>query len=63
MEGCYNGAMPRFAPSQPDLFAQPAVEPTADRPSLEQLTELLAMLRPADRMPWPDLMEAERHAY
>jgi hypothetical protein len=58
--------MPRFAPSQPDLFAPahaPGPPPPA-RPPLDELADLLAELRAAERLPWPDVtvaMEAEQH--
>ncbi len=42
------------------------IRPQPERPPLEQLTALLAMLRVAVRLPWPDVMTAmaeERHAY
>ena len=59
--------MIRFAPGQRDLFAPPPPPPAAPETTpLEQLTALLAILKPATRMPWPDLMtamEAERHAF
>jgi hypothetical protein len=59
--------MSRFAPSQPDLFA-PASEAPArpERAPIEELAELLALLRAADRLPWPDLattMAEEQRAY
>jgi len=51
--------MPRFAPSQPDLFAPPAApapEPASPaRPPLDELADLLAELRAAERLPWPSL--------
>jgi hypothetical protein len=58
--------MSRFASTQPDLFAPP-VKPTpaAERPPLDQLTEMLAELRTAERLPWPDAaatMAEERRA-
>ena len=60
--------MPRFAPSQPDLFAPtaaPAPEPPPPaRPPLDELADLLAELRAAERLPWPDLtvaMAVEQH--
>jgi hypothetical protein len=58
---------PPASTCQADLFATgltPA--PPPERPPLEQLIELLAMLLAADRLPWPDTMTAmaeERHAY
>ncbi len=56
----YNAAMPRFALSQPDLFAPAAApEPPASvRPPLDELADLLAELRAAERLPWPDLSVA-----
>jgi hypothetical protein len=57
----YNVPMSRFAPNQPDLFAPAAVPPEAPspgRPPLEELTALLADLRAADRLPWPDVSVA-----
>jgi hypothetical protein len=60
----YSRDMSRFARSQPDLFApapQAAAEP--DRPPLEELSELLSVLRGADRLPWPDLSTAMAEEY
>lgn len=57
----YNAPMSRFAPIQPDLFAPAAVPPETPppgRPPLEELTALLADLRVADRLPWPDVSVA-----
>ena len=55
----YTAAMPRFAPIQPDLFAPvaaPDPEPPAPtRPPLDELADLLAELRAAERLPWPSL--------
>lgn len=56
--------MPRFAP-QPDLFA-PSVAAPESPPTdpLDELRALLASLREADHMPWPDAaaaMAAELH--
>jgi hypothetical protein len=60
----YNGPMSRFAPSQTDLFAPAQPSPTApERPPLEQLAELLAALRQAERLPWPDLRTAMAEEY
>jgi len=56
----YTAAMRRFVPSQPDLFA-PAAAPA--RPPLDELAELLAVLRVADRLPWPDLAAAMAAEY
>ena len=54
--------MPRFAPGQPDLFAPtaaPASEPPAPaRAPLDELADLMAELRAAERLPWPDLTVA-----
>jgi hypothetical protein len=48
--------MRRFAPDQTDLFAPPASPPSPPaRPPIEELTELLADLRVANSLPWPDL--------
>lgn len=62
----YTAAMRRFAPAQTDLFA-PAVAPPdpapPERPPLEELTELLAELRVADKLPWPDLPTAMAAEY
>ena len=67
MRAGYTPPMSRFAPGHPDLFAPPPPPPAApEPPPLEQLTALLAILTPATRMSWPDLMtamEAERHAF
>ena len=60
--------MARFAPTQPDLFAQapaPAeAPPPPSRPPLEEITELLSSLRAAQQLPWPDVsvaMAEEQH--
>src|SRR5271170_5982325 len=53
--------MPRFALAQPDLFAPVATTsepPSSGRPPLDQLADLLAELRAAERLPWPDLTVA-----
>ncbi len=53
--------MPRFALAQPDLFAPAATAPeplSSGRPPLDQLADLLAELRAAERLPWPDLTVA-----
>jgi hypothetical protein len=56
--------MSRFAPGQPDLFAPaPSVSVEPERPPLEQLAELLSVLRSADRLPWPDLSTALAEEY
>jgi hypothetical protein len=56
--------MPRFAPSNPDLFAPPPPAPPApERPPLEELANLLSMLRAAERLPWPDLGKAMAEEY
>ena len=48
--------MRRFAPDQTDLFSPPAPPPAPlARPPLDELTELLADLRVAESLPWPDL--------
>jgi hypothetical protein len=61
---CYPAAMSRFAPSHPDLFAPPPAAPAPpERPPLEELAELLSMLRAADRLPWPDLSLAMAEEY
>jgi hypothetical protein len=58
--------MPRFGSRQPDLFAPTAdAEPAAPDNPLAELAALLARLRAADRMPWPDAataMAEELHA-
>jgi len=58
--------MTRFALRQDDLFAPAAKVPVvAARPPLAQLADLLASLRTAKRLPWPDAaatMAEERHA-
>jgi len=58
--------MHRFALSQPDLFtpATPASPPaTPARPPLDELAELLAALRSAERLPWPDVVSAMAAEY
>lgn len=59
--------MSRFAHSQPDLFAPAPRAPAApERAPLDELADLLAVLRAADRLPWPDVataMAEERRAY
>jgi hypothetical protein len=56
--------MSRFAPSQPDLFASaPSASVEPERPPLEQLAELLSVLRAAERLPWPDLSTAMAEEY
>ena len=58
--------MSRFVPSQPDLFAAPATPAQPERAPLDELAELLALLRVADRLPWPDVataMAEEQRAY
>jgi hypothetical protein len=53
--------MPRFALAQPDLFAPAPTAsepPSSGRPPLDQLADLLAELRAAERLPWPDLTVA-----
>ena len=57
--------MIRFGLSQPDLFAPPAAPPAEPpRAPFDELTELLAILRAAARLPWPDaaatMMEERR---
>lgn len=60
----YTAAMSRFASSQPDLFAPASPAPAApERPPLEELTDLLSILRAADRLPWPDLSTAMAEEY
>ena len=58
--------MRRFAPSQADLFAPAATAEVAPaRAPLVELADLLATLRAADRLPWPDAaatMAEERRA-
>lgn len=62
-----SAAMRRFAASQSDLFDlfAPAAAPPRppERPPLEELTELLATLRTAERLPWPDLPTAMTAEY
>ena len=58
--------MRQFAPSQHDLFASTATQAVvpANAP-LAELTELLGILRAAQRLPWPDAaatMAEERRA-
>ena len=52
--------MPRFALAQADLFAPAAASepPSFGRPPLDQLADLLAELRAAERLPWPNLTVA-----
>jgi hypothetical protein len=58
--------MIRFDASHPDLFAPAARQaPAAEPPPLDQLNDMLAMLRAADHLPWPDAaatMAEERRA-
>jgi hypothetical protein len=58
--------MSRFDASHPDLFAPVArPETAAEPPPLDQLNALLAMLRSAEHLPWPDAaatMAEERRA-
>ena len=55
----YTTGMRRFAPSQTDLFAPAAVpEVTPGRAPLVELADLLAELRAAERLPWPDAAAA-----
>lgn len=58
--------MSGFDASHPDLFAR-AARPAAaaEAPPLDQLNDLLAMLRSAETLPWPDAaatMAEERRA-
>jgi hypothetical protein len=60
--------MSRFAARQSDLFAptpaRPAQEPVS--PPLDpigELTQMLALTRAADRLPWPDLTSAVEWEY
>jgi hypothetical protein len=52
--------MYRVALAQADLFAPAAASelPSAGRAPLDQLADLLAELRAAERLPWPDLTVA-----
>ena len=53
--------MPRFVPNQSDLFAPVALtqeEPLPGPEPIVELTALLAELRAADRLPWPDVTVA-----
>lgn len=68
----YSARMSRFAPTQPDLFGPAPAAPASAAPALperaplDELADLLALLRAADRLPWPDLpttMAEERRAY
>ena len=58
--------MRRFAPNQADLFAPAAIaEVVPTRAPLVELADLLATLRAAERLPWPDAaatMAEERRA-
>ena len=57
--------MRRFTPNQPDLFAPTPPADEVPRAPVAQLTDLLAALRAADRLPWPDAaatMAEERRA-
>lgn len=59
MRSGYSAAMHRFAPSQADLFAPAAAPETApERAPLVELAELLAGLRAAECLPWPDAAAA-----
>jgi hypothetical protein len=62
----YTAAMSRFVAGQIDLFAPEAAPepPPPARPPLEELADILATLRAAEHLPWPDLtlaMAAEQH--
>ena len=62
----YTAVMSRFVAGQPDLFAPEAAPepPRPARPPLEELADILAALRAAEHLPWPDLtlaMAAEQH--
>lgn len=46
--------MNRFGPRQPDLFAAPLQSEPPERDPLAELSALLARLRAAERLPWPD---------
>jgi hypothetical protein len=59
----YTVGMPRFAPAQPDLFAPPPAAPPPESDPMAELTATLAMLRDADRLPWPNLTEAMAQEY
>jgi hypothetical protein len=60
----YSAGMSRVAPSQPDLFAPAAASPAPPaRPPLDELSDLLSLLRAADRLPWPDLSTAMAEEY
>jgi len=58
--------MHRFGPSQPDLFASATTRAAAPASApLAELAALLATLRAAERLPWPDAaaaMAEERRA-
>ncbi len=52
--------MTRFAPRQADLFAAPPAEPEPSAPEdpLAEILDLLAQVRDAERLPWPDAAAA-----
>jgi hypothetical protein len=51
--------MTRFGPRQPDLFIAPADRESSPPPEpLAELAALLARLRAAERMPWPNAAAA-----
>lgn len=58
--------MNRVVPTQPDLFTPPAeTSATPEVDPLAELSAMLAMLRAAERLPWPDAaatMAEERRA-
>ena len=62
----YTAVMSRFVAGQTGLFAPEAAPepPRPARPPLEELADILAELRAAEHLPWPDLtlaMAAEQH--
>ncbi|MGH7152751.1 MAG: hypothetical protein ACREF3_02390, partial [Acetobacteraceae bacterium] len=46
--------MARFVSSQPDLFAASPEAPSPPPDAIAELSVLLARLRGAERLPWPD---------
>jgi hypothetical protein len=60
MPSRYSAAMRRIVPNQPDLFTPRQPDPpeaVPERAPLDELADMLAMLRATDRIPWKTLPE------